>query len=65
MLEELTAPSNDEQAVERAIGGLYAALYRLRKSGKLKQEYDAMGALLDMLQKDRQHLRSKLPQKDW
>ena len=53
--------SADEQRseLEEAIVSLYTALFRLRQAGKVQEEYDAMGTLVDMLVTDRDHIRAK------
>lgn len=48
--------------VDEAVGQLYAAFYRLRKAGEYKEEYNAMGTLMDMLAQDRDHLRKTHPE---
>ena len=45
--------------VEAAVGALYQEFFKLREAKRYQEEYDAMGALLSMLQADRQHLRVK------
>lgn len=46
-----------EEIIENAVGELYRGFYRLRKSEQYQREYDTMGHILMMLQKDRQNLR--------
>ena len=46
-----------ENEIEEAVGELYRGFYRLRLAEAYQAEYDAMGALIDMLSKDRQHIR--------
>ena len=46
-----------EEIIENAVGELYRGFYRLRKSGQYQREYDIMGDILMMLQKDRRNLR--------
>lgn len=48
-------------SIETAIGNLYVELYRLRKAGKVQEEYDAMASLSRMLAKDMAHMRSAFP----
>lgn len=48
-----------EQIVEEAIGELYRGFFKMRQAKQYQTEYDAMGALLNMLMKDRDHLRKK------
>ncbi len=43
--------------IEKAVGDLYVEFYKLRQAGRYQEEYDAMGTLLNMLMKDRDHLR--------
>lgn len=45
--------------VEHAVSTLYVAFFNLRKAGRYQEEYDAMGTLMNMLARDRQHLREK------
>jgi hypothetical protein len=45
--------------VENAIGELYRGFYRLRQSQQYQEEYDSMGALMNMLMKDREYMRQK------
>ncbi len=53
---------SDTTKVDEAVGQLYAAFYRLRKSKQYKEEYDSMGTLMDMLAKDRDHLCKTHPE---
>lgn len=46
-----------EEIIENAVGELYRGFYRLRKSEQYQREYDIMGDILMMLQKDRRNLR--------
>lgn len=46
-----------EEIIENAVGELYRGFYRLRKSEQYQREYDIMGVILMMLQKDRRNLR--------
>lgn len=46
-----------EEIIENAVGELYRGFYRLRKSKQYQREYDTMGDILMMLQKDRRNLR--------
>jgi len=48
-----------DKIIENAIGELYRGFFKLREACKFQEEYDAMGTLLSMLTKDRQHLREK------
>jgi len=45
--------------VENAIGELYRGFYLLRQSQQYQEEYDSMGALMNMLMKDREYMRQK------
>lgn len=56
----LLDPAIDETEliIENAVGELYRALFRLRLSEQYQREYDTMGTIIDMLMKDRQHLRT-------
>lgn len=51
--------SEEDDPVEAAVGNLYREFFKLRQAKRYQDEYDAMGALLGMLQADRQHLRVK------
>ena len=51
--------SETDKLIENAVGELYKGFYRLRQAKQYQEEYDAMGTLLNMLMKDRQHLRDK------
>ncbi len=46
-----------EEEVENAIAALYVAFFRLRKNKRYQFEYDSMGTLISMLEKDREHMR--------
>lgn len=43
--------------VERAVGELYRGFYHMRQQKQYKEEYDSMGALMNMLMQDREHIR--------
>ena len=45
-----------ETEIETAIGELYRGFFRLRKAEAYQEEYDCMGALLNMLMQDRLHI---------
>ena len=45
-----------ENEIETAIGELYRGFFRLRKAEAYQEEYDCMGALLNMLMQDRMHI---------
>ena len=46
-----------EEIIENAIAELYRGFYRLRQSKQYQREYDTMGDILMMLQKDRRDIR--------
>jgi hypothetical protein len=46
-----------ESVIETGVGKLYNGFYRLRKSEQYQREYDTMGTIINMLMKDRQHIR--------
>jgi hypothetical protein len=46
-----------EEIIENGVGEIYRGFFRLRKSGQYQREYDTMGDILMMLQKDRRNLR--------
>lgn len=48
-----------EAEIETAIGELYRGFYRLRKLEAYQEEYENMGALMNMLMQDRMHLLKK------
>lgn len=48
-----------ETITEQAVGDLYRGYFLLREAKKYQEEYDSMGTLMNMLMKDRQHLREK------
>lgn len=47
-----------EAVIEKAIADLYVGFFRLRKAGLYQREYDTVGTIIDMLTRDRQHLRN-------
>ena len=47
-----------EEIIEKAVGELYRGFFRLRKSEQYQREYDTMGAIISMLTRDRDHLRT-------
>lgn len=55
----MTDQQKIEEKVEQAVGNLYAALYNMRKAGMYQEEYDAMGAVIQMMIQDRDVLRLK------
>ena len=46
-----------EAIVENAVGELYRGFFWLRTTEQFQREYDTMGTIIDMLMKDRDHLR--------
>jgi len=50
----MDTPDNE---VENAVAALYVTFYRLRKAEQYQEEYDAMGTLINMLSRDRAHIR--------
>ena len=59
VIDESSPQDEVESILENGIGELYRGFYRLRQSGQYQREYDMMGQLINMLQEDRAHLRSK------
>jgi hypothetical protein len=49
----------NRESAECAVGDFYRALYRLRQSGEVQAEYDAITTLINMLQQDRLSLLKK------
>ena len=47
-----------EEIIENAVGELYRGFFRLRKSEQYQREYDTMGAIINMLTRDRDHIRT-------
>lgn len=45
-----------EKIIENGVGEIYRGFYRLRQAGEYQEEYDSMGAILNMLMQDRMHL---------
>lgn len=45
------------EIIENAVGELYRGFFRLRKSEQYQREYDTMGSIINMLMRDRDHLR--------
>jgi hypothetical protein len=56
---ELTELEKANQIVEEAVGEMYRGFFRLRQMKEYQEEFDTMGAIIDMLMKDRQVLREK------
>lgn len=46
-----------DSIIENAVGELYRGFFRLRKSEQFQREYDEMGIIINMLMRDRDHLR--------
>lgn len=46
-----------DKIIEDAVGNLYRGYFKLRQAEKYQEEYDAMGTLINMLMRDREHLR--------
>jgi hypothetical protein len=53
--EEMTNEPN--KIIDKAVGELYRGFYHLRQQRQYKEEYDSMGALINMLMQDREYLR--------
>lgn len=49
--------TDPNKIIDNAVGELYRGFYRMRQQKQYKEEYDAMGALLNMLMQDREHIR--------
>jgi len=45
-----------EKIIENGVGEIYRGFFRLRQAGEYQEEYDSMGAVLNMLMQDRMHL---------
>jgi hypothetical protein len=59
MTEQEEAVIEADAIVENAVGEMYRGFFRLRNLKEYQKEYDAMSVIIDMLAKDRQHLREK------
>lgn len=46
-----------EEIIENAVGELYRGFFQLRKSEQYQREYDTIGAIINMLTRDRDHIR--------
>lgn len=55
----MTKEDKANEQIEEGIGQLYIGLYNLRRLNKHQEEYDAMGSIIAMLQKDRQFMREQ------
>jgi len=52
------------EIIENGVAEIYRGFFRLREMGEYQEEFDNMGALLNMLMKDRQHLIEKYKVKE-
>lgn len=52
-------PEDDiiESMIECGVGEIYRGFFRLRESKQYQREYDTMGAIINILMQDRDHLR--------
>lgn len=48
---------NPDRIIEDGVSELYRGFYWLRKAERYQEEYDNMGIIIDMLTRDRAHLR--------
>lgn len=46
-----------EEIIVNGVGEIYRGFFRLRKSEQYQREYDTMGYIINMLMKDRDHIR--------
>jgi len=53
------ATDEADKCLDMGVGKFYQGLFLLREAGKYQREYNAMGVMIDMLTKDREHLRQK------
>ena len=53
---ELTELEKADQIVEEAVGEMYRGFFRMRGMKEYQEEYDTMGAIINMLMTDRQFL---------
>jgi hypothetical protein len=44
------------EIIEKGVGEIYRGFFLLRQAGEYQEEYDSMGAILNMLMQDRMHL---------
>lgn len=56
---ELTELEKANLLIEQSVGEMYRGFFRLRNLKEYQEEYDAMGAIINMLMQDRQVLREK------
>jgi hypothetical protein len=53
---ELTDLEKANQIVEEAVGEMYRGFFRMREMKEYQEEFDTMGAIINMLMTDRQFL---------
>jgi hypothetical protein len=56
MKMELTDLEKANQLVEEAVGEMYRGFFRMREMKEYQEEFDTMGAIINMLMTDRQFL---------
>jgi hypothetical protein len=56
MKMELTELEKANQLVEEAVGEMYRGFFRMREMKEYQEEFDTMGAIINMLMTDRQFL---------
>ena len=56
---EMTDLEKANLIVEEAVGEMYRGFFRLREMKEYQEEFDTMGAIINMLMADRQFLLSK------
>ena len=56
MKMELTDLEKANQIVEEAVGEMYRGFFRMREMKEYQEEFDTMGAIINMLMTDRQFL---------
>lgn len=61
----MTTQKSPNEQIEEGVGLIWGALYRLRQAGEYKEEYNSMGAILNMLMQDRAHLKSIHPEVEY
>lgn len=47
-----------EKIIENGIGEIYRGLFHLRNSKQYQREYETLGVIINMMTKDREHLRN-------
>ena len=45
--------------IENGVAEMYRGFFRLRQLHEFQEEYDSMGAIINMLMQDRDHIRKK------